>query len=136
VCVCVCLLKLYHPAVCVCVCGTIDALHTQTHMLLCRAAKLDAQIRAVIACVRRTVGALVQKRCALTTLARPQRVSVWVRFASLSNAFSSRSSEQDIGNSTLLEKKTKDYTLQRQFNEKPGIVLGCPDILITCTIML
>ena len=105
-------------------------------MLLCRAAKLDAQIRAVIACVRRTVGALVQKRCALMTLARPQRVSVWVRFASLSNAFSSRSSEQDIGNSTLLEKKTKDYTLQRQFNEKPGIVLGCPDILITCTIML
>jgi len=29
--------------------------------------------------------------------------------------------------SSLKEKKRKDYTFRRQFNEKPSIIPGCPD---------
>ncbi len=29
----------------------------------------------------------------------------------------------------LAEKKRKDYAFRRQFNEKPNIILGCPEQL-------
>jgi len=30
-------------------------------------------------------------------------------------------------NQSSAEKKRKDYAFRRQFNEKPNIILGCPD---------
>ncbi len=29
----------------------------------------------------------------------------------------------------VLEKKRKDYAFWRQFNEKPSVIPGCPDLL-------
>ena len=44
--------------------------------------------------------------------------------------------KQSSGAAYLKKRKEKDYAFRRQFNEKPSIILGCPELLTLTDVCL